>query len=143
MKHRDLVLTFELEHPPEKVWRALTEPALLARWLMKTDLVPTVGHRFQFRRDPLPHWDGLVDCQVLESEQPRLLSYTWRALGVDTVVRFTLEQTSTGTRLKLEQTGFREDQKQASGGARAGWTYMAGEALPAVLADLGREQENV
>jgi uncharacterized protein YndB with AHSA1/START domain len=133
---RDLALTFELPYPPEKVWRALTEPDLLARWLMKTDLHPTVGQSFQFRREPTPGWNGIVDCEILEVQEPRFLSYTWRALGVDTVVSWTLEATSTGTLLMLEQTGFTRDQKQAFAGARVGWTHMAGEALPAVLAEL-------
>ena len=133
---RDLVLTFELSHAPKKVWRALTEPDLLAKWLMKTDLHPTVGHGFQFRMEPTQYWDGIVDCEILEVEEPRFISYTWRALGVDTVVSFTLEATSTGTLMKLEQKGFDSEQKQAFGGARAGWNQMAGEALPKVLAEL-------
>ena len=133
---RDVVLTFELPHPPTKVWRALIEPDLLARWLMKTDLEPTVGHSFQFRMEPTEYWDGVVDCEMLEVEAPRFISYTWRALGVDTVVSFAIEETSNGTLLTLAQKGFDSDQKQAIGGARAGWTRMAGEALVKVLAEL-------
>lgn len=136
---RELVLTFELDHPPEKVWRALTEPQLLARWLMQTDLVPVVGQHFQFKRDPLPHWDGTVNCEILEIEELRTISYTWRALGLDTVVTWTLERTSTGTRLVLVQAGFEADQKQALGGARGGWKSMAGEALPRVLAEIPQD----
>lgn len=131
-----VALTFELSHSPQKVWRALTEPDLLARWLMKTDLHPTVGHGFQFRMDPSEYWDGIVDCEIIEVEEPRFLSYAWRALGVDTVVSFTLEPTPTGTRLKFEQAGFKRDQGHALAGARAAWTQMAGEALPKVLAEL-------
>lgn len=133
---RDLVLTFELSHAPEKVWRALTEPALLARWLMKTDLQPTVGHAFRFQMDPTEYWDGTVSCEIIEAEKPRLLSYAWRALGIDTVVRWTLEATPTGTLLTLEQTGFKPSEGQAFAGARMAWKQMAGEALPAVLAEL-------
>ncbi len=131
-----VVLTFDLAHAPDKVWRALTEPDLLARWLMETDLEPVVGRRFKFRREPIPHWDGVVNCEILAAEKPRFISYTWRALGVDTVVSFTLEATATGTRLKLEQTGFDTTNKAAIGGARAGWKHMAGVALPSVLAEL-------
>lgn len=131
-----VVLTFELSHAPGKVWRALTEPDLLARWLMKTDLQPTVGHGFQFRMEPTPHWNGIVDCEILEVEEPRFLSYAWRSLGIDTVVSWTLEATSTGTLLKLEQSGFKASERQAFAGARMGWSHMAGEALPAVLAEL-------
>ncbi|GAB4567207.1 MAG: SRPBCC domain-containing protein [Haliangiales bacterium] len=133
---RDLVLTFELSHAPEKVWRALTEPALLARWLMKTNLELTVGNPFQFQMDPTEYWDGTVHCELLEIDKPRLLRYSWRALGVDTVVAWTLDATDRGTLLTLTQTGFKPDQKQAFAGARMGWNGMAGEALPKVLADI-------
>lgn len=133
---RDLELTFDLAHPPEKVWRALTEPELLARWLMKTDLAPTVGEAFQFRMGPTEGWDGVIDCEMREVDPPRALSYTWRSLGVDTVVRWTLERTADGTRLTLVQSGFAPDQKQAYGGAKGGWNHMAGDKLPGVLAEL-------
>ena len=133
---RDLTLTFELQHPPHKVWRALTEPELLMRWLMKTDLLPEVGHQFAFRREPMEHWDGVVNCEVLAVEAPRTISYSWRALGVDTVVKWTLEETDYGTLLTLEQSGFDADNRQAYGGARGGWNHMAGDLLPQVLAEL-------
>ena len=131
-----LHLTFELPHSPKKVWRALTEPELLARWLMKTNLDPKIGNQFEFRMDPTPYWDGVVDCEVLEIDPYKSISYAWRALGVDTVVRWTLEESNGKTILKLEQSGFKPDQKQAFGGARGGWMQMAGEALPKVLAEM-------
>lgn len=133
----DLRLSFELLHPPRKVWRALTQPELLSKWLMSTDsFVPEVGRHFLLSREPVHGWDGVVQCRVLVADEPYRLSYTWQALGVDTVVTFTLEETAQGTRLVLEQTGFRPDQKQASGGAKSGWKHMAGEALVLVLNDL-------
>jgi uncharacterized protein YndB with AHSA1/START domain len=135
-KRETVALTFDLPHAPEKVWRALTEPNLLARWLMKTDLHPTVGRTFQFRMEPSEYWNGIVDCEIVAVQEARFLSYAWRALGVDTVVSWTLEPTSTGTHLKFEQTGFKSDQKQAFAGARAAWTKMAGDALPKVLTEL-------
>ena len=133
---RTLELSFELSHPPQKVWRALTEPELLERWLTKTDLSPEIGRAFRFQMDPSEYWDGIVSCEILESDAPHVLSYTWRALGVDTVVTWTLEATPAGTLLKLEQRGFKPEQTQAFGGARGGWRQMAGEALPALLADI-------
>jgi uncharacterized protein YndB with AHSA1/START domain len=120
---------YELQHAPEKVWRALTDPALLAEWLL-----PVFGFRlesgaaFTFRTQPHPGWDGVVNCRVLESELHQKLSYTWEAGGfIDTVVTFTLTPTETGTRLSLVQSGFRADQKQNSGGARYGWKMMGGK----------------
>jgi len=122
-KARSVVVEREIPHPPEKVWRALTEPHLIEEWLMKNDFKPAVGHRFNLRGD----WGGVLDCEVLAVEPNRTLSYTWdfahddAAFNLKSVVTFTLTPTSTGTRLRMEQSGFRTDQKQAYGGAKAGW----------------------
>jgi uncharacterized protein YndB with AHSA1/START domain len=117
---------FDLAHAPEKVWRALTDPALLTRWLL-----PVIGHKlepgatFTFKTEPKAGWDGSVNCRVLEIETHRKLSYTWVAGDfIDTVVTFTLTRTASGTRLSLVQSGFRPDQKQNAGGARYGWRIM-------------------
>lgn len=106
MFSRDLVFTRVYRHAPERVWRALTEPEALARWLMENDFEPRVGHRFQFRTDPAPGFDGVVDCEVLAVEPPRFLSYTWVGGPIDTVISFTLEAVEEGTRLHVEQRGF-------------------------------------
>jgi uncharacterized protein YndB with AHSA1/START domain len=111
-----VVVDREIPFPPEKIWRALTQPHLMEEWLMKNDFKPVVDHRFSFRAD----W-GTVDCQVVTIEQNRTLSYTWGAYGLGSVVTWTLTPTSTGTRLRMEQSGFRPDQKQAYQGAKAGW----------------------
>ena len=113
----------ELPFPPEKVWRALTQPHLIEEWLMKNDFAPVVGHRFNLRGE----WGGVLDCEVLEVEPQKTLSYTWNfahddaAYNLQSVVTMTLTPTSTGTHLRMEQAGFRPDQKQAYGGAKAGW----------------------
>ena len=130
---RTVVVERDLPHPPEKIWRALTQPHLIEEWLMKNDFHPVVGHRFNLKRTPRPDFNLVVDCQVLAVEPNKTLSYTWTALDLDSVVTFTLTQTSTGTRLRMEQSGFRADQRQAFGGARAGWQQML-EALDQVLA---------
>ena len=113
---RTVVVEREIPYPPEKIWRALTQPHLIEEWLMTNDFKPVVDHRFNLRAD----WGG-VDCQVLAVEPNRTLSYTWAALGLDSVVTWTLTPTSTGTRLRMEQAGFRPDQRQAYGGAKHGW----------------------
>jgi uncharacterized protein YndB with AHSA1/START domain len=120
---RSVVVERELPHPAEKIWRALTEPHLIEEWLMKNDFQPAVGHRFNLRGD----WGGVLDCEVLAVEPHRTLSYTWNfahadaAYNLQSVVTFTLTPTSTGTHLRMEQSGFRPDQRQAYGGAHAGW----------------------
>lgn len=123
-----IAFEFELPHPPEKVWRALTDPALLAEWLLPVfDLSLEPGTAFTFRRDPMPGWDGVVHCRVRESDPPRRLSYAWVVGDMDTIVTFTLSAEPRGTRMTLVQSGFRPDQRQNFGGARYGWKMMGGK----------------
>jgi uncharacterized protein YndB with AHSA1/START domain len=125
---------FDLPHPPEKVWRALTDPALLAEWLLPVvELRLEPGAAFTFRTQPYPGWDGTVSCRFVEIEPLRKLSYTWSVPFLDTVVTFTLTPTPSGTRLSLVQSGFQPDQKREFGGARYGWRMM-GEKLVDLLA---------
>jgi uncharacterized protein YndB with AHSA1/START domain len=111
-----VIVEREIPYPPEKIWRALTQPHLIEEWLMKTDFTPVVDRVFQFRAD----W-GSVDCQVLAVEPDKTLSYTWAAMGLESVVTWTLTATSTGTHLRMEQSGFSADHPQAYHGAKAGW----------------------
>lgn len=120
---RSVVLERDLPHPPSKLWRALTQPHLVQEWLMRGDIQPTVGHRFTLTGD----WGGVLDCEILTAETDRTLAYRWDfahddpAFDLKSVVTFTLTPTEAGTHLRVEQTGFRPEQKQASGGARFGW----------------------
>ena len=113
---RSVVVERDIAFPPEKIWRALTQPHLIQEWLMKNDFKPVVNHRFNLSAD----W-GAVDCQVLTVEPNKTLSYTWGAYGLESVVTWTLTPTSTGTHLRMEQSGFRPDQQQAYQGAKFGW----------------------
>jgi uncharacterized protein YndB with AHSA1/START domain len=125
---RSVIVEREFPYPPEKIWRALTQPHLIEDWLMKNDFKPIVGHRFDLRAD----W-GAIGCQILAIEPNRTLSYTWVALGLESVVTWTLTPTRTGTRLCMEQSGFRADQQQAWHGASYGWQKFLGN-LEQVLA---------
>jgi uncharacterized protein YndB with AHSA1/START domain len=116
-----VVVEREIPFPPEKIWRALTQPHLIEEWLMKNDFKPVVGHSFNLRMDPQPNWNGVIDCEVLAVEPHKVLSYTWGSLGVKSVVTLTLTPTSTGTNLRMEQSGFRPDQPQNYQGAKYGW----------------------
>jgi uncharacterized protein YndB with AHSA1/START domain len=118
---RSVVVEREMPFPPEKIWRALTQPHLIEEWLMKNDFKPAVGHHFNLRRNPQPDVNIVIDCEVLVVEPNKTLSYTWAAYDLDSVVTWTLTPTSTGTRLRMQQSGFRPDQKQAFGGAKGGW----------------------
>jgi uncharacterized protein YndB with AHSA1/START domain len=113
---RSVVVERDIAYPPEKIWRALTQPHLIEDWLMKSDFAPVVDHDFTFRGD----W-GSVDCRVLEVEPHSSLAYTWGAMGLESVVTWTLTPTAAGTHLRMEQTGFRPDQEQAYQGAKIGW----------------------
>ena len=116
-----VVVEREIPFPPEKIWRALTQPHLIEEWLMKNDFKPVVGHSFTLRMDPQPNWNGVIDCEVLAVEPNKALSYTWGSLGLKSVVTLTLTPTTTGTRLRMEQSGFRPDQPQNYQGAKYGW----------------------
>ena len=111
-----VVVEREVHYPPEKIWRALTQPHLIEEWLMKNDFKPVVDHRFNFRA----HW-GAVDCQVMAVEPNKSLSYTWGDYDLKSVVTWTLTPTGTGTQLRMEQTGFRPDQPRYYHGAKGGW----------------------
>lgn len=124
---------FDLHHPPEKVWRALTDPVLLAEWLLPVfEFKLEPGAAFLFKTQAYPGWDGTVNCQILEIDAPHKLSYGWAVPFLDTVVTFTLTPTAAGTRLSIVQSGFKEEQKREFGGARYGWNMM-GEKLIALL----------
>jgi uncharacterized protein YndB with AHSA1/START domain len=127
---RSLVIEREMPHPPEKIWRALTEGPLLQEWMMKNDFEPVVGHKFQFRADPMPNWNGIVDCEVLIVDPFQRLSYNWgvgdAAAGLQWVVLWTLTPTAGGTHLRMEQSGFGPDQQAAYQGANYGWQKFFG-----------------
>ncbi|HKU44368.1 MAG TPA: SRPBCC domain-containing protein [Polyangiales bacterium] len=126
-----LTFEFDLKHSPKKVWRALTDPVLLHEWLLPVvNLQLEPGAAFQLQAPPQPGWDGRVDCEFVEIEAHKKLSYTWKVgAWLDTVVTFTLTPTDSGTRLSLVQSGFKPDQKQNLGGARYGWRMMGGRLL--------------
>jgi uncharacterized protein YndB with AHSA1/START domain len=129
-QNESISFEFDLKHSPEKVWRALTDPVLLAEWLL-----PVVGFQlepgaaFTFKTQAYPGWDGTVNCRMVEVEPRRKLSYAWTVPFLDTVVTFTLRPTASGTHLSIVQSGFKPDQKQEFGGARYGWTLMGGKLV--------------
>ena len=127
-----LVVERVFPHPREKLWRALTESPLLAQWMMSNDFEPEVGRRFQFRADPVPNWNGIVDCEVLIVDPLQRLSYNWgvggdqAASGLQWVVLWTLTPTEGGTHLRMEQSGFGPHQKANYQGAKYGWHKFFG-----------------
>jgi uncharacterized protein YndB with AHSA1/START domain len=132
---RSLVIEKELPHPVGKVWRALTQGALIKEWLMDNDFQPEVGHKFKFRSTPMPNWNGIIDSEVLVVEPDKTLSYSWNSMGLESVVVWTLVATSGGTLVRMEQSGFRPDQEANYQGANYGWQKFIG-GLERVVAGL-------
>ena len=125
---------------PEDVWRALTDSAALAEWLMPNDFEPRVGHRFTFRTQPNPQFgfDGIIRCEVLECAPPARLAYSWAGGPLDTRVSYRLEPEGDGTRVFFEQAGFDLSNPAEAGayrGAGPGWARMHAE-LGRVIAAL-------
>jgi uncharacterized protein YndB with AHSA1/START domain len=112
--------------------------------MMKNDFEPAVGRKFQFRAEPMPNWNGVVDCEVLIVDPLQRLSYNWGVGGSESglqwVVLWTLTPAEGGTHVRMEQSGFRPDQQAAYGGAKYGWQkFFAG--LERVLGGLDARAE--
>ena len=125
---RSVVVERQMPFPPERIWRALTQPDLIAEWLMQNDFRPVVGSRFDLRAD----W-GTVDCQVTAVEPNRTLSYTWDSLDLESTVTWTLTPTDSGTHLRMEQSGFRRDQPHYYQGAEGGWQVFLSKLEQVVM----------
>jgi len=138
-ENRSFIIEREFPHPPEKLWRALTESKLLAQWMLNNDFEPTLGHKFQFRTEPKPNWNGVVDCEVLIVEPLRQLSYSWGVGGSESglqwIVLWTLTPAAGGTHLRMEQSGFGPGQEANLKGAQYGWKKFI-DSLEQVIAGL-------
>jgi uncharacterized protein YndB with AHSA1/START domain len=140
-KTRSIVVEREMPHPPEKIWRALTQSALIAQWLMPNDFAPVVGHTFNFRSKPIAGWNGVADCEVLVVEPPHRL--VWRqdasgdqaATGLKSTVSWTLTRMATGTHVRMEHAGFRPQDDLAFEMMGNGWPRVVVK-LQHVTADL-------
>ena len=103
----DLVFEEIFPHPIETVWRALTDGAALASWLMPNDFVPQIGHRFSLRSPAIPGWPGRAECEVLDMDPPRRMVWSWRSsdTGAPTTLTFELSAVPAGTRVTLRHAG--------------------------------------
>lgn len=127
---------FAIEH----VWTALTDPDALADWLMPGDFKALAGHKVTFRCDPQPEFDGTVEVEVLEVDEPHRLSYSWKTSNMKkpTTVTFVLTPTPDGgTRLRLEHTGFEGDSGRTMLPLfKGGWGHKLRSQLGPVIARL-------
>ena len=127
-------------HPPAKVWRALTEPELIAQWLMPNDFRLEVGHRYTMESKPIPGtgYSGKTSAEVLGFEIEKVLRVSWTdaaaANPVDWTITWTLQPEGRGTRLFLLHEGFDlEDPLQ-----QQGFTIMGGGWRTGVPTGLGK-----
>ncbi len=127
---RSIVIERTMPHPPEKIWRALTQSSLIAEWLMENDFQAHLGGRFQFRAKPMGNWNGVVDCEITAFEPPRRLVYTWKGGAVqnlgygtalDSIVEWTLTPVAGGTRVRMEHSGFGPQNASAYETMSGGW----------------------
>ena len=120
-------------HPPSAVWRALTDPALHARWWAAGDVRPIVGHRFEL---DMGGW-GKQPCEVLEVDPERLLKYRFAAGTLDTLITWRLTPEGSGTRLTLTHEGFNLETpmgRRALEGMKPGWPNVLAR-MESVLAE--------
>ena len=123
---KSIVVERTMPHAADKIWRALTSSHLIAEWLMENTFEPVVGHRFTFQATPVPGWSGTTNCEVLEVDRPRVLAYSWgdgseSDSGLKTVVTWTLTPDGSGTRVRMEQSGFRPQDERGYVGMGGGW----------------------
>ncbi len=129
---RSIVVERDMPHPPEKIWRALTKSTLIEAWLMKNDFQPVIGHKFNFRAQPVMGWNGVTDCEVLEIVPHERLVYSWNASGeqardgLKSIVTWTLSPRANGTHVRMEQSGFRPQDEAGYRGMGAGWPRILG-----------------
>ncbi|HEY3977833.1 MAG TPA: SRPBCC domain-containing protein [Streptosporangiaceae bacterium] len=141
----DIRIVRDYPHSPARVWRAVTDPALIPLWTATgaggrpEGFAPVAGTKFRFVAKPRPGWSGVVDCEVLAASEPSLLRYSWAGDGGGAVteVTYRLEPRDGGTRFTYTHTGF-----TGAGGAfmaallgRVRRTMLT-TGLPAVLDDL-------
>jgi uncharacterized protein YndB with AHSA1/START domain len=138
---RTVVIERRMAHSVDKVWRAITQSPLIEDWLMANDFVAEVGHRGSFRMQAMPGWNGVTDYEVLTVVPHEELSYTWNASGEEaanglkTIVKWTLAQVDGAVLVRIEQSGFREQDQRNFMGAKYGWERNLGE-LERVVAGL-------
>lgn len=97
-----LVFVRRLTHPPERVWRALTEPEELRAWapfVPDRNLARPGEATLTMFEDATALGDG-SPAEVTRADAPSLLEYRWQ----DDVLRWELEPDGAGTRLTLRHT---------------------------------------
>lgn len=134
---------WQYRQPPSAVWEYLTQPELIAQWLMPNDFAPIVGHQFQFRTRPLPNFDfdGIAYCTVMEVKPFEKLIYSWKGgpgngiINLDSIVEWTLFEKDGGTELQLRHSGFKAVENMIIFSAMSDGWYRNIQKIEHLLAD--------
>ena len=132
----DIRVSREYDVDASELWDAVATSDGLSSWLMPNDFAPVVGHRFTFQDTPRrPVYDGVILCEVLEIDAPRLLRISWAGGPISTEVTFTVEELAAGrSRLTVEQHGFRGLRGAAVRLVLgAGWRSLLSRKIPELL----------
>ncbi len=144
----EIVVDEVFPHTLDVVWKTLTRPGMMGRWLKMepTGFAPTVGTRFTYQTTPAGEWDGVIHCQVLEVIPNERLAYAWKGghegnVGygsrLDTVVTFVLSAVDNGTRLRVVHSGFALPKNEtAFRNMSEGWKVVV-QNIDAVAAEQG------
>ena len=142
----DIIVDQVFPHTLDVLWKTLTTPELMARWLpMKsTGFKPVVGTKFTYQTTPAGGWDGVIHCEVLEATPNHCLAYSWKGghesnvgygAPLETIVTFTLTAEVTGSRVRLVHSGFVLPRNEtAFKGMGEGWVKVV-ETVGTVAAD--------
>ncbi|MBW4542607.1 MAG: SRPBCC domain-containing protein [Myxacorys chilensis ATA2-1-KO14] len=100
---QDVVLNVFYPHPPEQVWKALTDRRALSAWMMDNDFEACLGHKFRFQGYSFSGQEIAIDCEVLEIEPPKHLVYSWKEqlTSEPSRVTWTLTPVEGGTQIQL------------------------------------------
>ena len=143
---RDIVVDEVFPHAPETIWKTLTTPELVGRWIKMTPsgFAATKGNRFTYQTTPGGAWDGVIHCEVLEVTPNERLVYAWKSgheqnvgygATLETVVTFTLSRVEKGTRVRMVHSGFVLPRNEtAFRGMGEGWPKVV-QTIDAITAE--------
>lgn len=138
MKPQIVIKSF-IEAPADMVWESITDNKMISKWLMPTNIQPTVGFKGYFKMNPVPGFDGNISCEVLEVVKNKIFCFNWEGgwMKKPTTVRFTLEEKGNGTMLVLEHYGFEGILgRMLRMMMRPGWKKMLTKRIPSLIAAL-------
>ncbi len=97
----------DLDHPPARVWRALTDPHELSEWFLPADFDPADRARVRLHPHQFDGFTGPLDMEVVAAEAPHRFVTRWQGDELHVRVVITIAGSGTGgSRLTFVQRGF-------------------------------------